>query len=90
MATYKRLLTSTDLDTKADVSDPTFTTRINTPQVRFTDSNKTSFNHLNVSAWQTAYNWGDHASAGYLTSSPTSLHISNSSGAGHVILETTS
>ena len=48
-------------------TESTFTTRVNTGQVRFTDGSKTSFNHLNVSAWQTAYNWGNHASAGYST-----------------------
>ena len=51
----------------ATLSDPTFVLRINTPQVRFTDSSKTSFNHLNVAQWSTAYNWGNHADAGYST-----------------------
>ena len=77
MATYKKLLTSTDLDTKADVSNPTFTTRITTPQVRFTDGSATTFNHLNVAQWATAYGWGNHASAGYLTSTPTGTALTN-------------
>jgi len=48
-----------------NASESTFTTRVNTGQIRFTDSSKTSFNHLNVAQWATAYNWGNHADAGY-------------------------
>ena len=46
-------------------AESTFTNRVNTGQVRFTDSSKTSFNHLNVAQWATAYGWGDHSSQGY-------------------------
>ena len=47
-------------------AESTFTTRVNTGQIRFTDGSKTSFNHLNVSQWHTAYTWGDHSQQGYL------------------------
>lgn len=60
--------------------ESTFTTRVNTGQVRFTDNSKTSFNHLNVAQWATAYNWGNHASAGYLTAVPNALELKTSSG----------
>ena len=77
MATYKKILTSTDLDTYARLDGPTFTTRIITPQVKFTDGSGTTFNHLNTAQWQSAYGWGDHASAGYLTSTPTGTALTN-------------
>ena len=54
-------------------AESTFTTRVNTGQIRFTDGSKTSFNHLNVSQWHTAYTWGNHASAGYLTAVPNAI-----------------
>ncbi len=66
-STQGYLTSHQDISSKANLSDPTFVLRINTPQVRFTDSSKTSFNHLNVAQWSTAYGWGNHADAGYLT-----------------------
>ena len=61
-------------------AESTFTTRVNTGQIRFTDGSKTSFNHLNVSQWHTAYTWGNHASAGYLTAVPNAIELKTSSG----------
>lgn len=43
-----------------------------------------NFTSTNVSNWNTAYGWGNHASAGYLTGSPTSITI------GGILLEDSS
>ena len=34
-----------------------------------------NFSQTNINNWNTAYGWGNHASAGYLTGSPTSITI---------------
>jgi len=47
----------------------------------FTATGTLSASNLNVSNWDTAYGWGDHSSAGYLTST-TGVQKTSSTGSG--------
>lgn len=43
--------------------------------------------NLNVSNWDTAYSWGDHASAGYLTAHPNITAASSSNNSGRTYIQ---
>ena len=45
------------------------------------------FTSTNVSNWNTAYGWGDHASAGYLTAHPSITQASNVDNSGGTVIQ---
>ena len=77
MATAKKLsdLTSlTDIDESdlllaVDISDKTSAATGTTKKVLFSEIKNDIKADLNITNWNTAYGWGNHADAGYLTSS---------------------